>query len=121
MKVLNIKREEQTEKELSEKSRWVRNILSSIGLSTDNWAENLTMNDIRKIKSELKSLNIDIIDDTDNGLEIYYDNNLIAEWRRPRYVLRENRLERDPQSRYYLEMHINSRSVFDENEKNSSK
>lgn len=109
-------RSEQAERELKEKSKWVRAILEKIGLSTSDWPEFLPMEDIRRIRSELKELSIDIIDDSDNGIEIYFEEQLIAEWRRPRYVLRENPRERDPKYRYYLEMHLNCRDVYSENE-----
>ena len=103
--------------EAREKANWVKSILTSIGLPTDDWSEQLSMDDLRRIRQELKSLDIDILDDTNFGIEIYYQGEPIAEWRRPSFVLRENPRERDPKERYYLEMHLNCRSVFDEQEK----
>lgn len=117
MTIIMIKRDEQVDRELKEKSKWVREILGKIGLPVEEWSEELSMDDIRRIRTELKNLDLDILDDCDNGLEIYYQGNLIAEWRRPRYVLIENPRERDPRHRYSLQMHINSRSVFDEQSK----
>jgi len=114
--IIILKRDQQLELELKHKSQWIRDILSKIGLPVEDWSETLSMNDIRHIRAELKSLEIDIIDDTDNGIEIYYQNNLIAKWLRPRYVLRENPHERNPKDRYYLEMHINCHDVFSQNQ-----
>lgn len=118
--VMTLQRDQQAEKELQEKSKWVRGILKNIGLNTDTWPENLSMNDIRKLRADLKALDIDIIDDTDNGIEIYYQGEMIAEWRRPFYVLREKPGEKNPKYRYYLEMHINCRSVFEQQEEKLS-
>ncbi len=112
--IITIKRQDQVEEEIKAKSSWVRSVLSSIGLPTDDWADPLSMDDLRRIRTELKSLDIDILDDTDGGIEIYYQGDLIAEFRRPQYILRENPRERDPRNRYYLEMHLKCRSVFDE-------
>jgi len=116
-KVLIIKRQDQVDTEAREKANWVKSILTSIGLPTDDWSEQLSMDDLRRIRQELKSLDIDILDNCDNGIEIYYQGEPIAEWKRPSFVLRENPRERDPKERYYLEMHLNCRSVFDEQEK----
>ena len=116
-KVLIIKRQDQMEIEAKEKANWVKSILTSIGLPTDDWSENLSMDDLRRIRAELKSLDIDILDDTAGGIEIYYQGELIAEFRKPNFILKENPREKDPRNRYYLEMHLNCRSVFDEQNK----
>lgn len=104
------------DREIQEKSKWVREILSKIGLPVEEWSENLSMDDLRKIRAELKQLDLDIIDDSDSGIEIYFQGDLIGEWRRPRYILVQNPRERDPRNRYNLQMHINCRSVFDNEE-----
>ena len=102
------------DRELQEKSKWVRDILSKIGLPVEEWSETLSMDDIRRIRAELKQLDLDIIDDSNAGLEIYFQGDLIASWLKPTYVLVQNPRERDPKNRYNLQMHINCKSVFDE-------
>ena len=114
MTVITIKRSEQMDREIQEKSRWVREILSKIGLPVEEWSETLSMDDIRKIRAELKQLDLDVIDNCAGGLEIYFQGDLIGSWDRPTYVLIQNPRERDPKNRYNLQMHINCRSVFDE-------
>ena len=114
MTVITIKRTEQMDRELQEKSKWVRDILSKIGLPVEEWSETLSMDDIRRIRAELKQLDLDIIDDSNAGLEIYFQGDLIASWLKPTYVLVQNPRERDPKNRYNLQMHINCKSVFDE-------
>ena len=116
MTIVITTQSQQREAEMQQKAKWVRNILGHIGLPVEEWAENLSMQDLRRLRVELKSLDIDIIDDTDNGLEIYYQGNIIAEWRRPLYVLKEDRNQRNPKDRYYLEMHLRCRDAFSENE-----
>ena len=112
--IITLKRQDQMEIEIKEKSNWVRSVLSRIGLPTDKWADPLSMDDLRKLRVELKSLDIDIINNGNNEIEIYYQGDLIAEWQKPFYILRENPRERDPKNRYYLEMHLKCRSIFDE-------
>lgn len=107
-----LRRDQQVEIELQEKSKWVRLILGKLGLPVDQWKETLSMDDLRKIRMELKALGIDIIDDSDNGIEIYVKDELIAEWRRPHYILKLNPKERDSRYKYYLEMHLRSKSVY---------
>lgn len=113
-KVLIVKRNEEKQVELREKSQWIRDILIKMGIpGVEEWAEDLTMDDLRRIRGELKELDVDILDDTNNGIDIYWNNNLIAEWKRPAYVLRSNPNELDPKYKFYLEMHLNTRDAFD--------
>ncbi len=114
MTIVITTQSQQREVEMQEKAKWVRNILGHMGMPVEEWTENLSMQDLRRLRVELKSLDIDIIDDTDNGLEIYYQGNLIAEWRRPFYVLKEDRNQLNPKDRYYLEMHLRCNDAFDE-------
>lgn len=114
MQPIKLRRDQQVEIELQEKTKWVRLILGKLGLPVEKWKENLTMDDLRKIRLELKSLEIDIIDDSNNGIEIYIKNDLIAEWRKPHYILKKNPEERDSRYKYYLEMYPQTKSVFQE-------
>jgi len=114
--IITLKRDEQMDMESKEKSKWVREVLGKIGLPVESWAENLSMDDLRKLRVELKTLEIEILDDSNSGIKIYYREDLIAEWFKPNYVLRESprKIGRDPKDRYYLEMHLNCRDVFNE-------
>jgi len=112
-KVIIVKRSEEKEVEQREKSRWIRDILKKMGIpGIEDWGDNLTMNDLRRIRKELKMLSVDIIDDSDNGIDIYWNMELIAEWKRPTYILRVDPNEIDQKYKYYLEMHLNTNDAF---------
>lgn len=117
MTVILVDRHKAKDVENEEKAKWLRSILEQINVPLDNWPAIPSMDNLRKMRVLLKSLSIDIIDDSDEGLDVYWNDKLIAEWKRPRYVLRENKKERDPQFRFYFEMHLKCRDVFNKEEK----
>ena len=102
--------------ENEEKVKWLRSILSKMSIPLDNWPENPSMNDLRKMRKLLLSQGVQIIDDNNEGLLIYVGNDLVAEWRKPNYVLKKDINERDPRYRTYLEMHLKRRPVIEETE-----
>ncbi len=109
--IIILQRSEQQEVELREKTNFINGILLRIGFyeSEDDIKEILTMQDLRSLKSLLNNCDIEIIDDCNNGIKIYLENKLIAEWLRPSYVLRSDPNIIDPKKRFYLEMHQNTR------------
>ena len=109
MTVILVNQQDALEVENEEKINWALSLLETMGLPVNEWAIEPTMENLRKIRNVLKSKDIDVIDDTSGGLEIYFQNKLIGEWRKPRYVLREDSKEKSIHYRYYLEMHINSK------------
>ncbi len=113
MTVILVNRSEATKVENEEKINWVMNVLETMGIPIDNWLKEPTMDNLRQIRSDLRKLDIDIIDDSNGGIEIYFQGKLLGEWRRPNYVLKEDVQERNRDYRYYLEMHLNRKSVFD--------
>jgi hypothetical protein len=56
---------------------------------------------------------VDILDDGDRGVKIYVDNDVIAEWKKPKYILRTNPKARRPVDRLFYEMIISFWSMFE--------
>jgi hypothetical protein len=115
-KVLILQRSEQQEVELREKTNFINEILLRIGFyeSENDIKAVLNMQDLRLLKSLLNKCNIDILDDCNNGIKIYLENKLVAEWLKPRYILRSDNKILDPKKRFYLEMYQNTRIYSEE-------
>lgn len=114
MTVILVNQEDASNLANEEKVKWALRVLETIGLPVEEWQIEPTMDNLRMIRRQLKERSIDVIDDTDGGLEIYYNNTLIGEWRKPTYVLREDPKEKSIHYRYYLEMHINDKLYLDQ-------
>lgn len=112
MTVILVNRHEAREIEHEEKVRWLRSILEQIGVPLDDWPETPSMENLRDMRSLLKKLEIDVINDSDDGLLIYFNNKLVAQWIRPTYKMIEDPNEKDQRYRFYYEMHLNYNSVF---------
>jgi len=114
MTTILVNQQDASEVENEEKVKWAFELLKTMGLPVEEWVGEPTMDKLRKIRSTLKRKDIDVIDDTNGGIEIYYKGTLIGEWRKPRYVLREDPNEINMYYRYYLEMHIDSKTYLDQ-------
>jgi len=113
MPIILVNQADAQEVENEEKIKWALGVLEIMGVPIEEWEVQPTMDNLRKIRSQLKAKDLDVIDDTNGGLEIYYRGTLIGEWRKPRYVLREDPKEKSIYYRYYLEMHIESNIYLD--------
>jgi hypothetical protein len=69
-----------------------------------------------KLRGVLATYGIQVIDDLDGHLQIYLENELIAEWLKCTYKLKRDLRVVDPRKRVYLEMEVNCWSVFDDKE-----
>lgn len=114
--IITLQRSEQQEVELREKTNFINDILLRIGFyaSEADFEEIVSMQSLRKLKNLLNKCNIEILDDCNNGIKIYLENKLVAEWFKPSYVLKNNPNVIDPKKRFYLEMHTNTRIYSEE-------
>ena len=69
-----------------------------------------------KLRGILTTYNIQVIDDLDGHMQIYLEDELMAEWFKCTYKLKKDLRVTDPRQRMYLEMEINCWSVFDSQE-----
>ena len=69
-----------------------------------------------KLRGILATYGIQVIDDLDGHMQIYLENELIAEWYKCTYKLKRDLRAIDPRKRVYLEMEVNCWSVFDDKE-----
>src|SRR5574337_89849 len=112
--------------EEEEKARFIRGILELCFNDVDEvknqifsiWNTDGVLNAPQKVKLRgiLATYGIQVIDDLDGHLQIYLENELIAEWFKCKYKLRRDLRAIDPRKRIYLEMEVNCWSVFDDKE-----
>jgi len=104
--------------EEEESSKFIKNILLSMGIPVDEFWQNDILNFEQKItlRKYLLAYNVKIIDDLDGHIQIYFEDKLVGEWLKPIYFLRRDLREINPKKQLYLEMEINYTTVFDESE-----
>lgn len=105
--------------EEEEASSFIRNTLISIGIDLDEiWPENKELNSKDRIilRRHLAKLSIDILYDGDRGYKIYWEDNLIAEWFKPLFILKKDTAARKVSDRIYYEMIVKYESLFEEDE-----
>lgn len=108
-----------------EKARFLRGILFASFENTDVatqiesiWSSEGPLPASQKVKLRgiLATYGIQVIDDLDGHMQIYLENELIAEWYKCTYKLKRDLRAIDPRKRIYLEMEVNCWSVFDDKE-----
>ncbi len=111
--------------EEEEKARFLRGILEACFANTEAadqittiWNTDGVLSAPQKVKLRgiLATYGLQVIDDGDGHLQVYLENELIAEWYKCTYKLRRDLRVMDPRKRIYLEMEVNCWSVFDEKE-----
>ena len=106
--------------EYEEKAKWIYSILEKMKLPVkDIWPKEATMENFRKMRTVLRKFNVDLIDDADDGVIIYSNNELVAEWKRPRYKLVEDPTQKDVRYRFYYEMHLITNCIYDHTQENN--
>lgn len=110
-----IDREDARKVEEEERNLFLRGVLEQMGVSLDEiWPEIiLTAEQKRKLRDILSQLELEIVDDGDRGFKIYSQNDLVAEWFKPRFILREDRSARTLSKRLYYEMIIKTESLYE--------
>lgn len=71
----------------------------------DRLAKSITPQHKINLKTLLKKYNIYVEDSRDGDVRIYANRELIAEWKKCRFVLRSDPEEQDPAEKLYYEMH----------------
>ena len=100
--------------EEQEKARFIRSIIDCLDINIEFDPDKpQTMRDKIVLRNNLKQFNISIIEDLNGGMQIFVDRDPIAEWKKPKYKLKENTAERDPRKKLFLEMNIELWSSFE--------
>jgi len=104
--------------EEEEKNRFLRSLLNEMGLIIDFWNEEdliLTVDQKIKLRKLLLNNNLQVIDDSDGSMKIFFENTLIGSWDKPTYKLKKDMSQLDHRKQLYVEMSISCQHIFDEN------
>jgi hypothetical protein len=103
-----------------EKMRYLRSLLEQMGLPIEEFwtADNLALSVDQRIKLRgiLSTYSVQVIDDLDGHMQVYFENELVATWDKCTYKLKRDLREIDPRKQLYLEMEVNCWSQFEEQE-----
>lgn len=108
----NVKKVEDEEKTI-----FLRNILIEIGIPIHEfWTHegSLSIEERINLRKILHQYNITVIDDISGEMQIYAENKLIAEWRKSTYKLKKDLREINPKKQLYLEMQVDTWSLFEQ-------
>src|SRR5690606_16361787 len=98
---------------------FVRGVREEIGIPENTlnevWPElELSVSDKLKLRSLLSKLDIEIVDDGNRGLKIYHEKTLLAEWFKPRFILREDKGARTLAGKLYYEMVVKTWNIYNQ-------
>lgn len=103
-----------------EKMRYLRSLLEMMGIPIEEfWTADsvaLSVDQRIKLRGILSTYGIQVIDDLDGHMQVYFENELVAEWNKCTYKLKRDLREIDPRKQLYLEMEVNCWSQFEEQE-----
>ena len=109
--------------EAEEQGRFIYSILSQFGMPLEDWdGGELSVEQHMKLRKSLFTRGFEIINDMDGGVKIYLrndttkENDLIAEFKKPYYVLRKDQANINPNKRLYMEMRLDTWFILEDNE-----
>ena len=111
-----LDREDAPATETEERGLFIKSILEQLGVPLEEiWVDiSLSVEQVIKLRDLLSKLEIEILDDGDRGTKIYNNEILLAEWKKPRFVLRTDPKARTLAKKLYYEMIIETFSMFEE-------
>jgi hypothetical protein len=112
--ILLDKHEDTKDIERQEQARFIKTILDALEVNIE-WDPNepLTIESKLKLRQSLETYNIDVLNDTDGGIKVFANKDLIGDWSKPYYVLKQDYSQIDPDKKLYLEMHVNFWTIFE--------
>lgn len=105
--------------EEEEKMRFLHSLLEQMNVPVQEFwmgEDSLTVIQRIRLRNLLHVYNIKLVDDRDGHLEVYFENERIAEWNKCTYKIKKDLRELDPRKQLYLEMQVNCWSLFEETE-----
>lgn len=96
-------------------------VLESIGIPEEildgcfpDESEDMTVDHKIELRRYMNQFDVTIVDDRDGGIKIFVERQMIAEWKKCKFVLREDPKEVDPSKRLYMEVVADVWTIFDE-------
>jgi hypothetical protein len=110
-----VDKEDALKVEQEERNLFVKEVLFNLGVPLDDiWPDDqLSIEAKIKLRRVLSSLDLEIVDDGDRGVKVFHENDLLAQWYKPKYILREELNHKTRTKHLYYEMQIKTESVFE--------
>lgn len=112
--------------EEEEKFRFLRGLLvqmfedvaAVVAQIDEIWTDetNLTIDQKIRMRQFMNTYGLQVIDDGDGNMKVFLESQLIGEWFKSKYKLKQDLAQIDRKKRFYLEMEVNCWSVFDSTE-----
>jgi hypothetical protein len=116
--IILLNRNENTKAvEEEEKYKFLRLLIEQIGIPINEFWVNddlLTVDQRIKLREVLLKYSIQVIDDLDGHMTVFFEGELIGEWNKCTYKLKRDLSQIDPRKQLYLEMEINYWSPFEQ-------
>lgn len=103
--------------EEEEQTRFLFNILEQMNVPFEdiwNGQDSLSVHQKIKLRNLLNVYNIKAINDFDGNLKIFFEEELVAEWKKCTYKIKKDVQALDPRKQLYLEMQVECWSLFEE-------
>ena len=103
--------------EEEEQTRFLHDLLEQMNVPVQEFwtSENsLSINQKIKLRNLLHVFNIQLVDDRDGHLQVFFENQLIGEWKKCTYKIKKDLNSIDPRKQLYLEMQVDCWSLFEE-------
>ena len=110
-----LDRDEKTKEiEAQEQARFIKSILEALEIPLEwNIDEPFTIDSKIQFRKALSEYKIHIANDMDGGIKIFVADEVVAEWKKAKYVLKTDRSQVDPNKQLFLEMQVSVWSIFD--------
>lgn len=113
------KNENIEEVEIQEQSRFIKSIIDALQFPI-SWDPDvpLTMEKKLDLRKQFDKFSIHILDDMNGGLKIYANTELLAEWKKPFYILKED-INKKNVKKIYKEMNVSFWTSFEKGGNNT--
>jgi hypothetical protein len=112
--ILLSKTENTREVEAQEQARFLKTIIDSLDLPIAyNPDEELTVDKKIELKKSFDKYNINVISDNDGGMQVFVLQDLIGDFKKCKYKLKEDVAQRDPNKKLYIEMQVDFWNAFE--------
>lgn len=113
--ILLLRNEDRKAVEGQEQARFIKSVLEALEVPIEFDPDvPLSVEDHQRLRHSFKEFNIHVINDVDGGVQITIGEDLIAEWYKSTYKLKQDVSERNPQDKLYLEMTVNFWTIFED-------
>ncbi|MAE87668.1 MAG: hypothetical protein CMB80_33350 [Flammeovirgaceae bacterium] len=101
---------------------FIYHVLSTIGIPEEilegcfpeEGIDSFTVHHKIELRHYMKKFDVTIVDDRDGGIKIFVEQDIIAEWKKCKFVLKEDPKTVDPSQRLYMEIKADVWTIFDE-------